>query len=197
MPMPDRCALFSDYRYRALELFANKGFGQVGMRELSACLGLAPGSIYHHYPSKQHLLLDLIQEFHEELLSVVTRIKQKKYSNRSKKIQQLVQAHLHLHREMPWHFSLAEREVGSLNLQQQRQIHDFRDQYEQHLLALFGLDSSLGDPTVRAAASIIRKSLNTMPGWLTADTLSGQEREDMLQCVLEELIDRLLANLGG
>ena len=60
MPMPERCERFAEYRDKVLELFASKGFGQVGMRELATCLGLAPGSLYHHYPRKQHLLLDLI-----------------------------------------------------------------------------------------------------------------------------------------
>ena len=48
MPMPERCSRFAEYRDKVLELFASKGFGQVGMRELATCLGLAPGSLYHH-----------------------------------------------------------------------------------------------------------------------------------------------------
>ncbi|MNM13398.1 HTH-type transcriptional repressor KstR2 [compost metagenome] len=71
MPMPERCSRFAEYRDKVLELFASKGFGQVGMRELATCLGLSPGSLYHHYPSKQHLLLDLIEEFYEELLATL------------------------------------------------------------------------------------------------------------------------------
>nr|BFE97996.1 hypothetical protein GCM10020185_85320 [Pseudomonas brassicacearum subsp. brassicacearum] len=63
MPMAERCSRFAESRDKALELFANKGFGQVGMRELASHLGLTPGSLYHHYPSKQHLLADLIEEF--------------------------------------------------------------------------------------------------------------------------------------
>ena len=63
-----------EHRNKALELLASKGFGQVGMRELASSLGLTPGSLYHHYPSKQHLLLDLIDEFYEELLTTLGRV---------------------------------------------------------------------------------------------------------------------------
>jgi hypothetical protein len=39
--MPERCSRFAEYRDKVLELFASKGFGQVGMRELATCLGLS------------------------------------------------------------------------------------------------------------------------------------------------------------
>jgi hypothetical protein len=61
-----RCANFEERRDRAMALFAEKGFGQVSMRELAAH-GLTAGSLYHHFPSKQDLLYDLIEELYEEL----------------------------------------------------------------------------------------------------------------------------------
>lgn len=62
-----RCANFEERRDRAMALFAEKGFGQVSMRELAAHVGLTAGSLYHHFPSKQDLLYDLIEELYEEL----------------------------------------------------------------------------------------------------------------------------------
>lgn len=44
---------YETIRAQALELFVNKGFGQVSMRELARHVGLAPGSLYNHFPSKQ------------------------------------------------------------------------------------------------------------------------------------------------
>ncbi|BCQ60963.1 hypothetical protein PBOI14_27130 [Pseudomonas sp. Boi14] len=38
--MAERCSRFAESRDKALELFASKGFGQVGMRELASHLGL-------------------------------------------------------------------------------------------------------------------------------------------------------------
>ena len=54
-----RCASFEERRDQAMALFAEKGFGQVSMRELAAHVGLTAGSLYHHFPSKQDLLYDL------------------------------------------------------------------------------------------------------------------------------------------
>ena len=119
MPTTERCSRFADSRDKALELFASKGFGQVGMRELAAYLGLTPGSLYHHYPSKQHLLLDLIEEFYEELLATLARVERRRSLDR---LQPLIQAHLKLHQDMPWHFRLVERDSGCLNDEQQARV---------------------------------------------------------------------------
>ncbi|RMH81683.1 TetR/AcrR family transcriptional regulator, partial [Pseudomonas sp. AOB-7] len=49
-------------RGKALALFAERGFAQVGMRELALHLGMAAGSLYHHFESKEQLLFELIEE---------------------------------------------------------------------------------------------------------------------------------------
>ncbi len=75
MPMTcaERGGYYEERRDKALELLAVKGFGQVSMRELASHLGLTAGSLYHHFPSKQHLLFDLIEELFEELLATLQR----------------------------------------------------------------------------------------------------------------------------
>ena len=126
-----------EHRNKALELLASKGFGQVGMRELASSLGLTPGSLYHHYPSKQHLLLDWIEEFYEELLTTLGRVEQRPRS-RQDNLQRLIHAHLNLHREMPWHFRLVERDCGCLTEDQQLRVRQLREQYERRLLQMLG-----------------------------------------------------------
>lgn len=45
----------------ALELFSTRGYEQTSLREIAERVGLSKASLYYHYPSKQALLLDLIQ----------------------------------------------------------------------------------------------------------------------------------------
>ena len=45
----------------ALELFSAKGYEKTSLREIAERVGLTKASLYYHYPSKQALLLDLIQ----------------------------------------------------------------------------------------------------------------------------------------
>jgi len=191
MPMPERCSRFAEYRDKVLELFACKGFGQVGMRELATCLGLATGSLYHHYPSKQHLLLDLIEEFYEELLATLGRIEQKSPAKRDK-LHALIRAHLNLHQEMPWHFRLAERDSGCLNEEQQERVRQLREQYEHRLLLMLGTRPRLSEQAQLATGHAIANLLNSAPSWLAQHTLSEAERDDLLENLVSGAIERLL-----
>lgn len=189
MPMPERCERFAEYRDKVLELFASKGFGQVGMRELATCLGLAPGSLYHHYPSKQHLLADLIEEFYEELLATLGRLDKKAKRGM---LPNLIQAHLNLHREMPWHFRLAERDSGCLNEDQQQRVRQLREQYERRLLQMLGPKLRLSEQGQLAAGHAIANLLNSAPGWLTQHALGDAERDELLENLVSGAVERLL-----
>ncbi|ROO40462.1 TetR family transcriptional regulator [Pseudomonas sp. 7SR1] len=190
--MPERCSRFAEYRDKVLELFACKGFGQVGMRELATCLGLAPGSLYHHYPSKQHLLLDLIEEFYEELLATLQRVERTAPAKRDR-LDLVIRAHLNLHLEMPWHFRLAERDSGCLNEAQQERVRQLREQYESKLLLLLGVRLQLDEQGQMAAAHAIAALLNSAPSWLGQYALDEQARGLMMTNMVGGAIERLLS----
>ena len=192
MPMPERCSRFAEYRDKVLELFASKGFGQVGMRELATCLGLSPGSLYHHYPSKQHLLLDLIEEFYEELLATLERIRQKAPAKRDK-LNSVIRAHLNLHRDMPWHFRLVERDSGCLNDEQQQRVQQLREQYERTLLKVLGIKPRFSEQGVLAAGHAIASLLNSAPSWLTPHILDEQGHDELLESLVSGAIERVLS----
>lgn len=188
MPMAERCARFAQSREKALELFASKGFGQVGMRELASHLGLAPGSLYHHYPSKQHLLLDLIEEFYDERLAALRRIA-KRPGAMAARVPRIVQAHVQLHRELPLHFRLVERDSPCLNEEQQQQVARLRDAYEGQLLSLLGQETRLDDPAVRAAGHALAALLNSAPAWLTEHV---PHQDGLIEHWVAAAIERLL-----
>ncbi|WP_335944111.1 TetR/AcrR family transcriptional regulator [Pseudomonas sp. G166] len=196
MPMAERCSRFAESRDKALELFASKGFGQVGMRELATHLGLTPGSLYHHYPSKQHLLADLIEEFFEELLATLGRIEQLPRDKRGN-LQRLIRAHLKLHREMPWHFRLVERDSGCLNVDQQQRVEHLRQQYEQRLLLMLGAPRRLPSSVIAAAGHAIATLLNSAPSWLAHQSLEQHEHDELLENLLTGAIERVLAPKVG
>lgn len=191
MPMPERCSRFAEYRDKVLELFASKGFGQVGMRELATCLGLAPGSLYHHYPSKQHLLLDLIEEFYEELLTVLGRIEQTAPVKRDR-LNHLIRGHLNLHQEMPWHFRLVERDSGCLNEAQQERVRQLREEYEHKLLSMLGVRLRFSESCRMAVGHTIATLLNGAPSWLAQYSLDEQERDHLMENMMGGAIERLL-----
>lgn len=192
MSIPERCSRFAQSRDKALDLFARKGFGQVGMRELATYLGLTPGSLYHHYPSKQHLLLDLIEELYEELLTTVRLIEQRP-DDGVNTLHVIIRAHLNLYREMPLHFRLAERDSCCLNEEQQLRVSRLREQYERQLLVALGYRSLLTPHRLRAAGHAIASLLSSAPSWLAQRTLDDQERDELMEDLMMGAIERLLA----
>ena len=45
----------------AVELFAQHGYGRTSLREIAERLGMTKAALYYHYPSKQALLLSIIE----------------------------------------------------------------------------------------------------------------------------------------
>jgi AcrR family transcriptional regulator len=56
---------------RAIDLFNRKGYEGTSIADLAAELGFSKSAIYHHVPSKEHLLAQALDEALDELTAVV------------------------------------------------------------------------------------------------------------------------------
>ncbi|MCC5633575.1 TetR/AcrR family transcriptional regulator [Nostoc sphaeroides] len=54
---------------KCFDLFAQKGYGSITMRQISQGLAVSTGTLYHYFPSKQALFEQLAQEICEQDLS--------------------------------------------------------------------------------------------------------------------------------
>ncbi|MFE5474224.1 TetR family transcriptional regulator [Nocardia sp. NPDC056541] len=59
-------------RAAAIEVFAAKGYGAAGTREIAASIGMSPGAVYPHYKTKEALLYAISLEGHSSVLDAVT-----------------------------------------------------------------------------------------------------------------------------
>ena len=50
----------------ALLLFVEKGYDKSTMRQIAVQADMAPGSIYHHFPTKEHIVQTFYDRIHEE-----------------------------------------------------------------------------------------------------------------------------------
>ena len=55
----------------AAGLFAEEGYRNTSMREVAAASGILAGSIYHHFPSKEAIAAELIEDYHSDLARAV------------------------------------------------------------------------------------------------------------------------------
>jgi len=50
----------------ALLLFIEKGYEKATMRQIALQVGMAPGSLYHHFPTKEHIVQTFYDRIHED-----------------------------------------------------------------------------------------------------------------------------------
>jgi AcrR family transcriptional regulator len=58
----------------ALELFSTKGFEDTAVQDIAASAGVAIGTVYLYFPSKEHVLLGLHDGFHEGLEELFAQV---------------------------------------------------------------------------------------------------------------------------
>jgi AcrR family transcriptional regulator len=46
----------------SFELFATKGYGKITMRQLAEGMGVSTGTLYHYFPSKEVMFIQLVEE---------------------------------------------------------------------------------------------------------------------------------------
>jgi AcrR family transcriptional regulator len=51
---------------QSLDLFADKGYSSITMRQLAEGLGVSTGTLYHYFPSKESLFVQLVEELTEQ-----------------------------------------------------------------------------------------------------------------------------------
>jgi AcrR family transcriptional regulator len=56
----------------AVRCFASNGFHATTTRDISSAVGLSPGALYVHFPSKEIVLFEIIRTAHQRVLSYVT-----------------------------------------------------------------------------------------------------------------------------
>ena len=175
-------------RGKALVLFAERGFAQVGMRELAQHLGMAAGSLYHHFESKEQLLFELIEELYEELLSVPRAAAR---GSARQRLEQLLHSHIALRERRPAQFQLAEQELRCLAPAHRLHIQALRSAYEERLLQL------LQEAGAGGAPARLRFGVQALVGWLNnlppaCPELTAQQRQEAIRALLLAALDGLL-----
>ncbi|MDF0732109.1 helix-turn-helix domain containing protein [Pseudomonas entomophila] len=186
-----RCANFEERRDKAMALFAEKGFGQVSMRELAAHVGLTAGSLYHHFPSKQDLLFDLIEELYEELLAALEQGR-RALARGKPAVPCLIAAHWHLHAERPLQFRLAERDLCCLGEAQQARLGELRERYEAGLLRLVAPHARFSGEVLGATGHVLATLLNQLPGVLQGRGVDEAQGVGLIESLLLGGIERAL-----
>jgi AcrR family transcriptional regulator len=133
-PKPDRTALRERYDRRqaqvvldAARVFARQGYDQTTVPQLADELGLAAGSLYHYFGSKEQLLIAICDQLMDPLLDEARAIAAASdvndhTSDPAQQLRQLVRL---------WVAHVIERRNHMLVFQQERHVIDHGDQWRQ------------------------------------------------------------------
>ncbi|WPC03869.1 helix-turn-helix domain-containing protein [Pseudomonas benzenivorans] len=165
---------FERNRPRALELFAQRGFAQVSLRELASHLELTAGSLYNHCSSKEELLQEFIEEHYMALLSLFDRRHQRESASAT--LQEVIQRLVALHESHPLHFQLATRDAGCLKPSRRQYIDRLRQQVQRKLYALLGTTGCNAPDQSVATLELFEH----LPLWLSRYPLNERQRCETL-----------------
>jgi AcrR family transcriptional regulator len=119
----------------AVELFAQYGYHATSMRDIARDSGIQAASIYHHYPSKQALLVEIMDTHMRNLNVNLQRIVEESLPI-EQRLHEAIANHIRLHTTYKAEFFIIDTEIRALEEGQRGPILALRDQYERLLQEL-------------------------------------------------------------
>jgi AcrR family transcriptional regulator len=145
--LPDRPEI-GDARRRlyevAISLFGEHGYHAVSVRDLAAELGMVPGALYAHVPSKQHLLYELVRLGHEVHRDHLKEALLGAGADPSDQVRALTRAHVALHLRYSALARVTSRELRALSEEQLADVVRIRTESEQMFLDVIERGIRLG-----------------------------------------------------
>lgn len=80
---------------RTFELVRERGFAGLRMRQIAEKVGVTEGALYRHFPSKEAILLALIDRMEGRLLGPIRRIASRSDLPPKRKLEEILRHHLH------------------------------------------------------------------------------------------------------
>ena len=116
-------------RAESLVLFARYGYAAVSMRQIASAVGVMPGALYHHYETKQHLLVALMKGHMHELL-VAWQQADHPTAPATERLTRFVRFHIGYHLSRPNEVFLSYMELRALEPDNYETLEGLRRTYE-------------------------------------------------------------------
>jgi AcrR family transcriptional regulator len=113
----------------AVQLFAEYGYHAAPLRDIAKLAGIQAASIYHHYPNKQSLLVEIMETYMQHLNSDLERIL-RTCDDPLQRLQAAITNHIRLHTSHKAEFFIIDTEIRSLEGEHRAYILSLRDRYE-------------------------------------------------------------------
>jgi AcrR family transcriptional regulator len=151
---PDSRPVREKIRAAAVQLFAEMGYHAAPLRNIAEIAGIQAASIYYHYPSKQALLVEIMDTYMRQLNTSLEQIIAQP-TGVAERLYEAIASHIRLHTTHKAEFFIIDTEIRALEGTWREQILTLRDQYEHLLQRLLqeGVDQGVLRPTDVKVAS--------------------------------------------
>src|SRR5438270_7523244 len=127
--LPDNRSVRDKILAAAVQLFAEYGYHAATMRDITQIAEIQAASIYYHYPSKQTLLIEIMETHMRKLNANLERIVIKPLKVQQR-LYEAVTNHILLHTTYKAEFFIIDTEIRALEGENREKILTFRDHYE-------------------------------------------------------------------
>jgi len=166
----------------AVQLFAEYGYHAAPLRDIARLAGIQAASIYHHYPNKQSLLIEIMEVHMNYLNNRLEHILQE-YKEPEQRLKEAIASHIRLHTSYKAEFFIIDTEIRALEPENRTHILSLRDTYERLLQDLLrnGVERGVFRNTdVKVVSYAIIAMCTEVAGWFRPDgRLSVQQVIDI------------------
>lgn len=113
----------------AVQLFAEYGYHAAPLRDIARIAGIQAASIYHHYPSKQALLVEIMETYMQRLIASLEYIL-REFDDPVKRLYEAIANHIRLHTTYKNEFFIIDTEIRALEDKNRLDILSLRKRYE-------------------------------------------------------------------
>ncbi|HEY0753364.1 MAG TPA: TetR/AcrR family transcriptional regulator [Ktedonobacteraceae bacterium] len=165
--LPETRPVREKIRAAAVQLFAEMGYHAAPLRDIAKLANIQAASIYYHYPSKQALLVEIMDTHMRQLNASLEQIIVLPIGS-AERLYEAIASHIRLHTTHKAEFFIIDTEIRALDNEHREQIIALRDQYEHLLQSLLqeGVDQGALRPTdVKIASYAVIAMCTEVAAW--------------------------------
>jgi AcrR family transcriptional regulator len=181
----------------ATRIFAERGFSNVGMRDIAEAVGIRGASLYHHFASKEEILfaicLTVTREPVEESLPLLDAP-----GTPSERLAALVRAHIRHLRRRRWEYLVGAHERASLTPEHLAETDGYRYYYNRRVQDVLAAGMRAGEfreLDAKLVALGMLDMLNGVSAWIRGETDADVEQVE--ETYLRLLFDGLRPQTGS
>ena len=189
LPDLDTRSVREKIRAAAVQLFAKMGYHAAPLRDIASLAGIQAASIYYYYPSKQALLVEIMDTHMRQLNANIERVIALPTSV-PERLYEAIASHIRLHTSYKAEFFIIDTEIRALEGENREKIIALRDQYEHRLQDLLkeGMDQGVLRPSdVKITSYAVIAMCTTVSSWFhSPGRLTVQQVIDIYSQVITE-----------